>query len=148
MADRSDSAIEPLPQVPTADDLPLSPDTVTELLELRNKELRVRAQELRLAERESGYQHEYALKALEAHLEDREKDRDQQRSNRSGDRMLLALFGVLTFCLIAYALHLGKDEFAREVFKALLYGVPSGAAGYGLGRMRAGTAQPAPKDEP
>ena len=48
--------------------------TVTELLELRNKELRVRAQELRLAERESGYQHEYALKALEAHLEDREKD--------------------------------------------------------------------------
>lgn len=148
MADRSDSAIEPLPRVSTTEELePLSPDTVTELLDLRNKELRVRAQELRLAERESGYQHEYALKALEAGLKDREKDRDQQRSNRSGDRTLLGLFGLLTFCLIAYALHLGKEEFAREVFKALLYGVPSGAAGYGLGRMRAGKSQPAAKDE-
>lgn len=147
MDGRSESAIQPLPEPELAGEPDPSPETIAQLIDLRNQELQVRAQELRLAERDSVYQHEYALKALDAGLKDREKDREQQKSNRSGDRMLVALFGVLAFFLVAYALHLGKEDFAREVFKALLYGVPSGAAGYGLGRIRAAKAAAAAKDD-
>lgn len=138
MENRAESALEPLSLTEPDQEPEPSPETIAQLIELRNQELQVRAQELRLAERESVYQQEYALRALDAGLKDREIERNHQQSSRSGDRTLLGLFGILTFCLVAYALHLGREEFAREVFKALLYGVPSGAAGYGLGRIRAG----------
>lgn len=120
--------------------IPPSPEiTVTQLdrfLELQAQELGLRAREMDLRQQELQNAHAYSEQSLRAQLQDRDADRRHRHQERVASYAFVAfLFTALLGVLLA-ALLQGKDEFARELLKAVLYVIPAGAGGYFAGRQR------------
>jgi hypothetical protein len=120
--------------------IPPSPEiTVPQLdrfLELQSLELGLRAREMDLKQQELQNAHAYSEQSLRAQLQDRDADRQHEHRQRLASYAFIAfLFTALLGVLLA-ALVAGKDEFARELLKAVLYVVPAGAGGYFAGRRR------------
>jgi hypothetical protein len=82
---------------------------------------------------EAGFSYaEKALAVQERDLDNRR--RDQLRGRR--DRYLFLIIGLLIVTVfLTVALMMGKDEFATEALKAILYLVTGGTGGYFAGRQ-------------
>ena len=120
--------------------VPPSPEiTVTQLdrfLELQAQELGLRAREMDLRQQELQNAHTYSEQSLRAQLEDRDADRRHQHRERVAWYAFVAFLFTALLTVLLIALLMGKDEFARELLKAVLYVVPAGAGGYFAGRRR------------
>jgi hypothetical protein len=120
--------------------LPASPEiTVTQLdrfLELQAQELGLRAREMDLRQQELQNAHAYSEQSLRAQLEDRDAERRHQHQERVASYGFVAFLFTALLTVLLTALLMGKDEFARELLKAVLYVVPAGAGGYFAGLRR------------
>lgn len=128
------------PQVPAPPPEQLPPALIQQFLDQQTKELGIRTEELALRKRELDSSYQYAEKALNAQVEDRRDERLARRSSRR-DR-LVAFVGVLLLVLLFFGwlLYIGKDEFALEVLKALLFLLTGGTGGYYAGKNQARSA--------
>ncbi len=120
--------------------LPASPEiTVAQLdrfLELQAQELGLRAREMDLRQQELQNAHAYSEQSLRAQLEDRDAERRHQHQERVASYGFVAFLFTALLAVLLTALLMGKDEFARELLKAVLYVVPAGAGGYFAGLRR------------
>lgn len=121
--------------------IPSSPEiTVSQLdrfLELQAQELGLRAREMDLKQQELQNAHAYSEQSLRAQLQDRDADRKHQHKERLASYGFVAFLFTALLVVLLTALLQGKDEFARELLKAVLYVIPAGAGGYFAGRQRA-----------
>jgi hypothetical protein len=136
MTDPSSSSFtHPVPTPPPSQSLP--PDVVQQFLSLQAEEIALRRGELSLRQQESTNSHDYAKTALEAQLQDYDKERQARRGARRDLLIFSSFIALLLFGFVAYALYQGKDAFAMEALKAIGYIAAGVLGGYGLGKHRA-----------
>jgi hypothetical protein len=114
----------------------ITPALLTQLVENQAKELAIRSEEVRLREREIDAAAAFSEKALEAQAADRKDDRIARKTARR-DRLIasgLAVLALLAF--IVYLLSTGKDAFASEVLKAIVYLAAGGSTGFIAGKRQ------------
>jgi hypothetical protein len=114
----------------------LSPALVAQFLENQSRELALRNEELALKQRELEVNYQYAERALEAQVRDRKDSRQEIRSERRDTLVFLGMIASLVACFFGWLLYNGKDAFALEVLKAVLYLGGGGAGGYFAGKSK------------
>lgn len=116
----------------------LAQAVIQQFIDLQRQELEVRRQGLELQGREIDVGHIYAMNALEAQARDRTEARAELRRHRR-DRLYFLGFGaLLVMAFFVYLLQTGRDGFAGEVMKAIIFLLSGGAGGYYAGKMKAG----------
>ncbi|MFY9825664.1 MAG: hypothetical protein WAM82_30095 [Thermoanaerobaculia bacterium] len=114
----------------------LSPEVVKDLVKVQFEQLQVHQKELDLEEREGQRNHDFALKALGAQTEDR---RDARKHRIKQDIVKYVFIGILVLLgvtLVLWLTYMGKDSFALEISKVVLYSTLGGVGGYGVGKRR------------
>ncbi len=112
--------------------IPLDPELVQKLVENQTRELEVRQQELILQQQQIVTGHEFSQLSLKAQLEDRERNRQHFQKYRRERLYFGGFIAILLTGFIIYSLQLGKDAFAIEVLKALVFLLSGGISGYAL----------------
>jgi hypothetical protein len=139
--------LEPAEKLAPPPAVDLTNANVQQFLEQHAVDIAVRRDEMRLRKREMEVGFAYAEKALAAQERDLDSMRREQLRGRR-DRYLFLTIGLLIVAVFfTVALMMGKDEFATEALKAILYLVTGGTGGYFAGRQaqrprRHGTTEP------
>jgi hypothetical protein len=131
---------EKLAPPPTVD---LSNANVQQFLEQHAIDIAVRRDEMRLRRREMEVGFAYAEKALAAQERDLGNARCEQRRGRRDQYLFLTLGLLIVVGFFAGVLMMGKDQFATEALKAILYLITGGTGGYFAGRQ---AQRPPPRD--
>jgi hypothetical protein len=131
---------EPPRQVVPAEAEP-SPALMELFLKNQAEEIAIRREELELRRREMDANFRYADHALTVQADDLRDARAHRRQHRrdlwaTALTVLLILFGFFGWCL-----WIGKDGFASELLKAVLYAGTGGAGGFFVGKERAQRAR-------
>jgi hypothetical protein len=127
--------LEPAEKLAPPPAVELSNANVQQFLEHQAIDIAVRRDEMRLRRREMEVGFAYAEKALAAQERDLDNSRREQRRGRR-DRYLFLILGLLIVVVFfTVTLKMGKDEFATEALKAILYLATGGTAGYFAGRQ-------------
>ena len=111
-------------------------DLIRSFMDNQSKELELRSEELVLKKQEDSNAYEYAKTSLDRKIEDRKNHREHQKSLR---KMTLLFSGGVVFLLIALlvtALVMGKDDFAKEIVKAVIFVSGGAFGGYGYASSR------------
>jgi len=111
-------------------------DLIRSFMDNQSKELELRSEELVLKKQEDSNAYEYAKTSLDRKIEDRKDQRNHQKSLR---KMTLVFSGGVVFLLIALlitALIMGKDDFAKEIVKAVIFVSGGAFGGYGYAASR------------
>jgi hypothetical protein len=111
-------------------------------LENQREELEVRKKQIELDRQHDNNMAEYSKKALEAQLQDNREDRHYKQATT---KYYLIFGGIVVFCLLVIsvaALHLGKEQFALEIFRAIFYGGFGAVAGKFFEKGRRRTKDP------
>jgi hypothetical protein len=111
--------------------------TVQEFIVLQNKELDLRIEELALQKQKDANSFEYAKQALGIKKTDREDQRIHEARQRKAAYIFSGTLTVILASVIIYALSIGKESFATEVIKTIVYIVTSGVGGYGIAKYQA-----------
>ncbi|MBX3174324.1 MAG: hypothetical protein KF709_07915 [Gemmatimonadaceae bacterium] len=107
-----------------------------QMLEQQAETLRVRKEEIELQKQQDVHNYEFAKASLSTQAEDRERQRSAARAARR-DRMYFSGFVILVLSgFVGYSLFLGREEFARETLKALVFLGAGGLGGYSFARTR------------
>ncbi|HEY0024753.1 MAG TPA: hypothetical protein VGB24_17700 [Longimicrobium sp.] len=112
----------------------LSPALVQQLVENQAKELAIRSEEIALRAKETDAGHRFAEKALDAQVKDRHEIREEQKRGRRDRLYFLGFAAAVVITFLVYLLHTGKDAFAQEVLKALIFLLSGGTGGYFAGK--------------
>ena len=134
MSDTDDNAHEsatPPVSVPKA-----TAPQLDRFLDLQTQDLNLRAREMDLRLQELNNAHNFSEQALSAQLQDREAERRHRRGEQHSWYIFVGLLVLVLLITMLASLFLDKDEFARELLKALLYVAPAGAGGYFYGKHR------------
>jgi hypothetical protein len=136
--------LEPAEKLAPPPAVDLSKANVQQFLEQQAVDIAVRRDEVRLRRREIEVGLAYAEKALAAQERDLHSTRCEQRRGRR-DRYLFLLFALLIVAaFFTVVLKMGKDAFATEALKAILYLVTGGTGGYFAGRQAQRLPPPPP----
>lgn len=109
---------------------------ITTFLENQKQELANQAQDIELRKLNEKNAHDYACRALNAQKEDRKEQREQ------GSKVFKYLFWLFILILLLFssfvgaALYLDKTAMLTEVFKAIIYILPSFFGAYFFGYNR------------
>ncbi len=141
MSDSGEDAARPVP-APQA-----TAPQLDRFLDLQTQELNLRAREMDLRLQELNNAHNFSEQALSAQLQDREAERRHQRGEQHSWYVFVGLLVLVLLTAMLTSLYLDKEEFARELLKALLYVAPAGAGGYFYGRNREKKKQEGDEDE-
>lgn len=117
----------------TEDNKKLPIATVDRFLDIQDKELTLREKELEHSKQAREYDHEYALKALDAQIKDREGIRQHQSSNTKFSYAFATLILIGLFCLFGVAIRYNKDQIVMEILKAIMYVGAGALGGYSWG---------------
>lgn len=105
-------------------------------IELRAQEHELRSKELDLRGKSNDQQHEFALKSLDAQAKAL-ADEHRHKTQRGGRRIWLAGVAITLFVgLSGYALHLGKEEIVKDVFKIGIGFAAGLVGGYGYAKSQ------------
>jgi hypothetical protein len=127
--------VEPAEQLAHPPQLDLSRANVQQFLEQQAVDVSMRRDEMRLRRREMEVGFAYAEKALAAQERDLDNSRREQLRGRR-ERYLFLTAGLLIVAVFfTVTLMMGKDQFATEALKAILYLVTGGTGGYFAGRQ-------------
>lgn len=108
------------------------PEIFRQLVQNQAQELEIRREENDLRRRSLELGHEQAQRAIDAQLEDRQRDRNHLNIiNRRGFWITL-VFLLLLFGVICYAFYLNKDQLVLELAKYIGIFLAGGIGGYGL----------------
>jgi hypothetical protein len=102
-------------------------------IELQDKELSVRSQEIESNGKEMQLYYELAKQNDRSDVEDRKDERVNNQNTLTKVLIFLAFSIVLAIGSLDYALYLGKDEIVTEIIKAIIYIGPSVFGGYFAG---------------
>ncbi len=114
-----------------------SPELLGRFLDVQQKEIQLRAEELSLRVQQDQNNKEIAEKSITANITDREHGRSHARGMT---KIVLAAgitLAVIISLVICYALYSGKDAVAMEIIKALIFVSTGGAGGYAIGTTSA-----------
>lgn len=112
----------------------LSPNLAEQVLNLQTKELALRQYELEVKGRDDENRHQFAKAALQVKAGDITNEREHERHMQT---TRFIFFGVVLFVIagvISYALTIGKDGFAMELIKAIIFLLSGGAVGFAIGK--------------
>jgi hypothetical protein len=123
----------------------LSPALIEQFLEQQTQELTIRREDLQLRRRELDVSFQYAEKSLAAQVEDRRQARDEQRRARRDRLWFLGAFMLVVAAFFAGLLYMGKDKFAEEALKGMVFFLTGGTGGYFAGKQQ-GKKQQADED--
>lgn len=118
---------------------------VERFLENQTKELELRAQELTLQKQKDANAFEFGKEALTVKATDRKDQRDHEKCQRKHSYFFAGFVTLVVAAVILYSLFTGKEAFALEIVKALVFILTGGAGGYGL--AKASAAKHKGKDE-
>lgn len=117
----------------------IKPETLTpELLEQfflnQAKEIELRQSELSLKKQEDDHGFEFAKAALSAKTTDRNSEREHDQKIQNTRLIFAGAIALVIATLIMYALSIGKDNFAMELIKAVIFILSGGAGGFAIGK--------------
>jgi hypothetical protein len=141
------SAIQPASQSHPPLVPQLSPELVQQLINNQARELELRTADLALQQQKDNNAFAFGKEALAARADDLKDQRKHDFKKRISGYIFIAVLVVTAVALIAYALHMGKDAFATELIKAVIYLGGGGLGGYGIGRARSRKEAESPTDE-
>lgn len=121
------------------------PRLIEKFLENQSKELELRAQELALGQQKDNNAFQFGKEALAVKAADRRDQRLHEHKVRVATYWFVGAVVCAVFLLLTYALHLGRDTFALEIVKAVVFLLSGGAGGYGLAKARHGRTSGEPK---
>ena len=128
---------------------PAPPHLIERFLENQSKELDLRVRELALGQQKDNNAYKFGKEALTVKAADRRDQRLHERQIRLATYWFLGFLILFFFGLLFYALHLGRDVFAMEIIKAVVFLLSGGAGGYGLSTSRQrGTPEDPKKTDP
>lgn len=120
-------------------DIPIPPFNVDLFLQNQAQEIALRHEEIELKREQAQHNLEYANKALDAQLEDRERDREFALKGQRGARIFLGSMVFILVMFLSVALFLNKDQIAMEIIKIIGAFLAGGIGGYALGRQQTKT---------
>lgn len=112
----------------------VNPALIEKFINVQEKELVIRGQELELKKLNDSNSHEYAKAALDANVTDREAER---KNNANILKYGYIFGGAVIFLLVilfVFALFLNKDQIVMEILKAIIFIGSGGISGYALGK--------------
>ncbi len=112
----------------------LTPELLEQILQNQAKELELRYNELNLKKQEDNNSYEFAKAALSAKSSDRKDEREHDRQTQKTVLIFAAVITLVVTTLIIYALSIGKDSFAMELIKAVIFILSGGAGGFAIGK--------------
>lgn len=115
---------------------PSQSELIAQFIKTQENELIIRAQELELKKQTDANSYEYAIKALDANVLDRQSERNHNQSVAKGRYIFAGVVIVALFILFAIALFLNKDAIVMEIIKAILYITTGGIGGYSLAKTK------------
>lgn len=111
--------------------LPVS--TVDRFLDVQDKELTLREKELEHSKQSREFDHQYALKALDAQVKDREGMRKHHYSSIKFRYGFASLILIGLFVLFGVAIKYDKDQIVIEILKVITYVGAGALGGYSWG---------------
>ena len=124
---------------------PAPPRLIERFLENQSKELDLRVQELSLGQQKDNNAYQFGKEALVLKAADRRDQRLHEQKIRVATYWCSGIVVLFIFALLFYALHLGRDSFAMEIIKAVVFLLSGGAGGYGLAKSRQNRRSDDPK---
>ena len=120
----------------TSDMLPLSEETMVQILDVQRKEFEFKTKELEQRKREDEHSFEFAKKTLDAQIEDRREERI-----KFGERLKVRYFFICVVLLmvlifLGYALSLGMGELVARVIEKVAYYASGVLSSYGYVKFR------------
>ncbi len=111
-----------------------SPALIERFIDIQEKELVIRTQEIDLKKQSDNNAHDYAKAALDANI----KDRTEERKHAADVIKLRYIFsGIIIVGLIiflGFALSQDKDQIVMEIIKAIMFFCTGGIGGYAVGK--------------
>lgn len=107
--------------------------TVDRFLDIQDKELTLREKELEHSKQARELDHEYALKALDAQIKDREGIRQHESSSTKFRYAFAAAILIGLFVLFGVAIKYNKDQIVMEILKVIMYVGAGALGGYSWG---------------
>lgn len=120
----------------------LAPELLNQFLQNQAKEIELRQSELQLKQQEDTYDFEIMRATLQAKTTDRQSEREHDGKTQKTRLIFSGTVILIITSLLAYALALGKDAFAMEVIKAVLYILSGGVGGFAIGKTAADKKSP------
>jgi uncharacterized membrane protein YcjF (UPF0283 family) len=111
----------------------LPASTVDRFLDVQDKELTLREKELEHSKQSREFDHQYAHKALEAQVKDREGMRKHYYSSTKCRYGFATLILIGLFVLFGVAIKYDKDQIVIEILKVLTYVGAGALGGYSWG---------------
>ncbi len=112
----------------------LTPELLEQLLQNQAKELELRYNELSLKKQEDNNCFEFAKAALSAKTSDRKDERENDLQLQKTRLIFASVITLVITTLIIYALSIGKDNFAMELIKAVIFILSGGVGGFAIGK--------------
>jgi hypothetical protein len=112
----------------------LTPELLGQLLQNQAKELELRYNELSLKKQEDNNSFEFAKAALSAKTSDRKDERENDLQLQKTRLLFASVITLVITTLIIYALSIGKDNFAMELIKAVIFILSGGVGGFAIGK--------------
>ena len=84
--------------------------------------------------KEHEHSFEFAKAALSAKTTDKDAEREHHRQTQKTNLIFISIITLIITGLIAYALSIGKDNFAMELIKAVIFILSGGAGGFAIGK--------------
>ena len=117
---------------------------VEQILRQTGDQIEIRKRELELQEKNSDHEHEYLTAALAAQAEDLKHQRKHEGSQQLTRYVFSGLVIVVLLIFLGFCLYAGKDQFAQEFAKLVLYGGGGSVGGYWYGRARSDKSKATP----
>ena len=112
----------------------LTPELLGQFFQNQAKEIELRQSELNLKKQVDDHSFEFAKAALSAKSTDRNAEREHDRETQKTRLIFASIIVVVITALITYALSIGKDNFAMELIKAVIFILSGGAGGFAIGK--------------
>lgn len=125
----------PQPQPPKHTAPP--PELIEKFLSIQEQEVAIRQQELAVQQQADANHFEFAKKALDEQVADRERERSHQREKTKQVCNFSLLIILIIVFFLGFALYRGKDQIALEIIKAAGFFLSGGAGGFFLGKGKA-----------
>ena len=121
-------------QVPSRNSGPFTSEQSEQIVRNIAKEHELRLSELNLRKQEDDHSFEFAKAALSAKTTDKDAEREHHRQTQKTNLIFISIITLIITGLIAYALSIGKDNFAMELIKAVIFILSGGAGGFAIGK--------------
>ncbi len=108
-------------------------EAMNKFIDVQAKELTIREKELEHSIKFRKYDHEYALKALDAQVKDREGIRQAYYSSNKFRYGFATIAIIGLFVLFCVAILYDKDQIVMEIIKAIIYVGVGALGGYSWG---------------